>query len=190
MRKLNVFGIFVALFLFSFSTNAQSQWNLDKAHSSILFSVSHLGLSETVGQFNDFSTNVTADASDFSDVKFDVTIQTKSVDTNNEARDKHLKGGDFFNVEKYPTITFKGKSFKKKGKKYIATGDFTMAGKTKEVTLMGSFSGVKEANKKTRAGLKLEGTIKRSEFGMNYGVEGGILSDEVAIIVRMELIKK
>lgn len=190
MRKLNIFGIFVALFLFSFSTNAQSAWNLDKSHSSILFSVSHLGLSETVGQFNDFDVNVKADKADFSDVKFDVTIQTNSVDTNNEKRDGHLKSGDFFNVEKYPTITFKGKTFKKKGKKYIATGDFTMGGKTKEVTLMGNFSGVKEANKKTRAGLRLEGKIKRSEFGMTYGIDGGILSDEVAIIVRMELIKK
>lgn len=190
MKKLNIFAIFVALFLFSFSTNAQSAWNLDKAHSSILFSVTHLGLSETVGQFDDFSTNVKADKDDFSDAKFDVTIQTNSINTSNEGRDKHLKGEDFFNVGKYPTITFKGKSFKKKGKKYIATGDFTMNGKTKEVTLTGTFSGVKQANKKTRAGLKLAGTIKRSEFGMNYGVEGGILSDEVAIIVRMELIKK
>lgn len=191
MRNLNILTIIVGLFLLSISANAQKTvWNLDKSHSSITFSVTHLGISETVGAFNDYTLNAKADKADFSDVKFDVKIQSASVDTKNEGRDKHLKGKDFFNVEKYPTITFKGKSFVKKGKKYIATGDFTMLGVTKEVKLEGSLSKIFTSdNFGTRAGLKLAGVIKRSDFGMNYGVANKILGDNIDVEIRLELIK-
>ena len=169
-------------------------WNLDKVHSSVGFSITHMVVSETVGSFDDFTMNVKADKADFTDATVDFTIQAKSVNTKEASRDNHLRGEDFFNVEKFPTITFKGKEFKKvKGNKYKVTGDFTMMGITKIITLDAQFNGmIKDSKGKMHAGLKVFGEIDRYAFGLKYNspIDGGFaLGQMVNINCNVELIK-
>ena len=185
------------LILLTIATNAQiTSWKLDHSHSSIGFSVDHLVISETVGGFNDYSMSVQSDKNDFTDAKFEITIMTASIDTKNEKRDEHLRGDDFFDTEKFPTITFKGKKFKKiSGDKYQVIGIFTLNGVTKEVSVDAKFGGiVKDPWGGTRAGLKIWGEIDRYDYNLKYNsvLEAGGLAigEEVRIECRFELIKE
>ena len=185
------------LLMLSVAAIAQNtNWKVDASHSSIGFSIDHLVVSETVGQFNDYTMTIQADKDDFTDARFEVNIQTASIDAKDEKRDGHLKSPDFFNVDKYPTITFKGNQFKKvKGNKYKVTGDLTMNGVTKEVTLDAQFGGtIKDPWGGTRAGLKLWGELDRYEYGLKYNsvLEAGGLTigQEVRIECRVELIRQ
>src|ERR1700722_16137395 len=113
---------------------AQSAWTLDKAHSSVNFSVTHMMVSEVDGSFKDFTADVKSDKPDFSDLNVAFTIQVASVNTDNDKRDGHLKSPDFFDADKFATITFKSTSLKKTGNnKYELEGDLTMHGVTKKV---------------------------------------------------------
>lgn len=186
------------LFVYA-ATNAQTAtkgtaWNLDKVHSSIGFSIAHMVVSETVGSFDDFTMNVKAEKADFTDATVELTIQAKSINTKESNRDNHLRGEDFFNVEKFQTITFIGKEFKKvKGNKYKVTGDFTMMGVTKTVTLDAQFNGmIKDSKGKMHTGLKVFGEIDRYAFGLKYNspIDGGFaLGQMVNINCNVELIK-
>jgi len=114
MKKIN---ILLALLFIAGSTFAQT-WSLDKAHAKLGFNVTHLLLSEVEGSFKTFDAKITASKEDLSDAVFELTADATSINTDVENRDKHLKGPDFFDVEKYPTLTFKSTSFKKvEGKK-------------------------------------------------------------------------
>jgi polyisoprenoid-binding protein YceI len=178
------------------TTNAQNtSWNLDKTHSSVGFSIEHMVVSETVGQFNEFSTNIKADKEDFSDVKGDITMQVASIDTKDAKRDGHLKSPDFFDAEKYPTIKFEIVQFKKvKGKEYKLVGNLTMHGITKSVTLKASFGGiVKDPYGNTRTGIKVSGEIDRYEFDLKYNAAmeagGMVLGKKVNITSNIEMTK-
>ena len=174
----------------------QTTWVIDKSHSSIGFDIDHLVISQTEGTFNAYDATIKADASDFSDATFDVTIQAASVDTKNEQRDAHLRNADFFDVEKYPEITFKVTKFKKvEGKKYKVTGLFTMHGVTKEVTLDAVFGGIIiHPSFGTRAGLRITGALNRYDFGLKYNAAmeagGYILGKEVRIDCRLEMVQQ
>lgn len=177
-------------------TNVKAQttsWNLDKTHSSVSFSVEHMTVSETYGQFNDFSTTLKSDKPDFSDVKGDLTIQVSSIDTKDAKRDGHLKSPDFFDAEKYPTIKFEIVQFKKiKDKEYKVVGNLTMHGVTRSVTLVGKFAGiVKDPYGMIRTGIKVSGEIDRYEFGLKYNaaMEAGglVLGQKVTITCNIEL---
>ncbi len=138
-------------------------WKVDPAHSRISFNVTHLLITEVTGQFNLYNVSVKSDKPDFSDAIIDFEMFTKSIDTDNERRDKHLRSDDFFNVEKHPKITFKGIELKMIGdekykKSYKLRGYLTMNGITKEVTLDVKHAGtVKDMNGKTKAGFKVTG---------------------------------
>lgn len=186
--------IITLLFAFS-AVSANAQWTLDRAHSSVRFSIVHMLVSETEGVFRDFSAIVNASKEDFSDLNVEFTIQTKSVDTDNSSRDEHIRGVDFFEVDKYPTIVFKSESFKQiKGNQYELTGDMTMKGVTKKVTFVTKYNGTVDAKNGKKAGFKAVGVIKRSDFNMAWNKtldKGGLaLSDEVEITVNIELNKK
>jgi polyisoprenoid-binding protein YceI len=171
-------------------------WKLDKSHSSINFAVDHLLISETKGQFKDYTISTTATKPDFTDAQIDITIQAASINTEDESRDGHLKSADFFDVEKYPTITFKGKSFKKvKGNFYKLNGDLTMHGVTKPVTLDAQFKGiVKTPFGDTRAGVNVYGEIDRYAHGLkwNKAMETGGLAvgQKVRLAASVELIQQ
>lgn len=185
-------ALFFAVFIFS--TQAQN-WQLDKAHSFVNFGITHMVVSETTGSFKDFTATIAANQDDFSDLQTTFTIQTKSVNTDNEKRNEHLRKSDFFDVEKYPTITFTSTDFKKiANNKYNLYGKMTMKGVTKEVVWDTKYMGtIKLSNEKSKAGFKCSTTIKRSDFDMGWNkvldVGGLALSDEVEITVNIELNK-
>ena len=113
---------------------AQTKWNVDNAHSSVKFSVSHLVISEVEGAFKKFTGNITSAKPDFTDAAINFAIDVNSINTDNDMRDKHLKGDDFFNAEQYPNMTFKSTSFKKlSGNKYALSGNLTIRNVTKPV---------------------------------------------------------
>ena len=193
MKKLFVLLAGMSLTVASF---AQSSWNLDKSHSSVRFSVTHMVVSEVDGSFKDFSAEIKSDKPDFSDLATTFTIQVSSVSTDDEKRDGHLKSPDFFDVAKFATITFKSASIKKiSDKSYELTGDLTMHGVTKKVTWQVKYNGtVKDPYGNNRAGFKATTTINRKDYGVSWNKTldaGGLaVSDEVAMTVNVELTKK
>ena len=171
-------------------------WNQDASHSTVGFSVKHLVITSVSGSFKNYSVTVHSDKEDFSDAKIEVVIKTGSVYTDNEKRDEHLRSDDFFNSDKYTTMTFKGKSMKKVGKnKYKLTGDLNIRDITKTVTLDVEFGGrVKDPWGNTRAGFRIEGLINRFDYGLKWdkAIEAGglVVGKEVRIICDVELVKQ
>ncbi|HXB40186.1 MAG TPA: YceI family protein [Bacteroidia bacterium] len=191
-NKIAVVAVSLAMVI----SNVKAQttvWNLDKTHSSVGFAVEHMVVSETVGQFNDFSVSIKSDKTDFTDVKGELTIQVSSVDTKDAKRDGHLKSPDFFDAEKYPTIKFEIVQFKKiKDKEYKLVGNLTMHGVTRSVTLTGKFAGiVKDPYGMTRTGIKITGEIDRYDFGLKYNAAmeagGMVIGQKVTISCNIEL---
>jgi polyisoprenoid-binding protein YceI len=182
-----------AAFITLFSTAGFSQtWNWDKAHSQLNFGISHMGISEIDGSFGSATAKITASKDDFTDAVVELSADISSISTGNEQRNTHLKSPDFFDAAKYPTLTFKSNSFKKTGDKtYEVAGDLTFHGVTKPVVLTATFNGtaVNPQNKKTIAGFKVTGTIKRIEFGIAPSFPNAFLGEEVALNANAEFVK-
>ncbi|HEY5741451.1 MAG TPA: YceI family protein [Terrimicrobiaceae bacterium] len=144
-------------------------FKIDPVHSSIVFSVTHLGVSNFYGRFNDVSGTVVLDKADPSKSSFDLTIPVESIDTHNEKRDQHLKSPDFFNAKQFPVMIFKSKKVIGSGDWFVVTGDFALHGVTKpltmEVKIVGEGKGMEG---EIRAGGEARFTIKRSDHGMNF----------------------
>jgi len=186
---------FMAFFL-GISLNAQNtKWNFDESHSKISFSVTHMMITDVEGKFNKYEGEILSDKDDFSDAKINFKIDVKSIDTDNDKRDDHLKSADFFNTEKFPDIIFTGEKMIKKGKgKYKLSGDFTMLGVTKKIILDVTYRGMKKDPwGNLRAGFKISGTINRNDWGLKYNsaldAGGVMIGEEVDIICNIELIK-
>ena len=170
---------------------AQTNWKLDNAHSSVKFSVEHLMVSETDGNFKGFEGTLSSKNADFSDAEISFTADVKTINTDNEMRDKHLQGDDFFNSEKFPQIKFKGTSFKKvSGNKYLLEGDLTIRDVTKKVKFDVVYRGMqKDPYGNTKAGFKATGSIKRLEYGLKWNVmteAAAVVADEVNIVINLE----
>ena len=163
-------------------------FNVDPVHSTAIFRAHHLRAGMFYGRFNDVTGTI--DLVDESPV-FDITIDINSVDTNNEKLDGHLKSPDFFNAVEFPSMTFKSASAKKIGdEKYEVSGDITIHGVTKPLTVRMSKTGQVTNRRGEMIGFETEFTITRSDFGMMYGVEGGALSDSIKVIVALEAGRK
>jgi polyisoprenoid-binding protein YceI len=177
------------------SSAQTTAWKYDTSHSKVGFYISHFGISETEGKFTKLDGVVLADKPDFSDAKIDFTIDVNSINTEDGQRDTHLKSPDFFDVAKFPSISFKGKSFKSIGKnKYKLTGDLTMHGVTKEVVLDVLYRGtVVDPYKNTKAGFKITGVIDRTNWGLTWNgklTTGDFLvGNEVNLEGNLELLK-
>ena len=158
MKKLTII-FFLSLFTLVSATAQQTKWAFDKAHSKIQFDIAHMVVSEVSGQFHSYEGTILADKEDFTDLKINLTIDAKSIDTDHEKRDGHLRSADFFDVENYPTITFVSKSMTKvKDNNYKLTGDFTMHGVTKTIHLFVKYGGtLKSPFGTTVAGFKVTG---------------------------------
>jgi polyisoprenoid-binding protein YceI len=170
---------------------AATNWVFDKAHSGITFSVRHMMITNVRGSFNDFDAVVSADPANLPALEATVTIDVNSVNTKDEGRDGHLKSPDFFNAEQFPNITFKKTALESKGgEEYKLTGDITIAGVTKSITLNTEIAGpAKDPWGNTKFGVVASGAINRSEFGLTYNAAletGGILIGD-AIKVHIEL---
>jgi polyisoprenoid-binding protein YceI len=188
-----VFSVGVGYATGSFAEMAK--WNLDHDHSTVGFQVAHMVVSKTNGKFTEYSGVVEMDpeAEEFKTI--DAVIQTASVTTDHQKRDEHLRSPDFFDVQKFPTMTYTMKSYKKTGDDYTAVGELTLLGVTKEITLVGTFNGVaQDPWGNTRAGFTAAGPINRKDFGMKFSKlldNGGMLvGDEVKIILEIEVIKE
>jgi polyisoprenoid-binding protein YceI len=175
---------------------ANTKWELDPIHSEVTFKIKHLMISTVTGQFKNFSLVAETGTDDFNTTKkIEFTADIDSIDTNNEQRNGHLKSPDFFNVEQYPQLKFSGKKYDVSGDEGIISGELTMHGITKPVTLNLEFGGiVKDPYGKTRAGFAVTGKISRKEFGLSWGTvsETGnvVLSDEVKINAEIQLVKQ
>ena len=179
------------IFMFSFiactTLTAQSTWKADSAHSNVGFAITHLMISEVEGHFSEFDIQATAD-DEFSNPDFTVDIKTASIDTDNDRRNEHLRSGDFFDAEAHPSLIFKTTSFEKTGEKtFKLTGDLTLHGVTKSVTLDGKLNGIitDQRSQKLKAGLKLTGILDRLAFGV--GGETPTLGDEVEMTINLEM---
>ncbi|QXV67307.1 YceI family protein [Mucilaginibacter sp. 21P] len=190
MKK--IFTLITVAFLAT-AASAQSTWTVDKAHSQVKFSITHLAVSDVDGKFKDFDATIVAAKPDFSDAKYTFSAKTATVDTDNERRDGHLKGAEFFDVEKFPTLNFVSTSVKPNGtNKYKVTGNLTLHGVTKPVTLDVVYRGTitNPMTKGPDAGFKITGTIKRSDFGFGSKYGSPMLSDEVELVANGEFMKQ
>jgi len=191
-RVLLLFG---AMVWFPSVVHAEpARWNLDPEHSTIEFRVAHMVVSQTTGRFMDYAGFIDMDAEAGTVKAIEATIKTGSVNTNHEKRDAHLRNADFLDVEHYPTIIFKMKSYKKTAEGYTAVGDLTLHGVTKEITLAGHYNGAtKDPWGNARAGFNAEGKLNRKDFGMvwNKMLDSGglVVGDEVQIRLDIECIK-
>ncbi|MFN0049078.1 MAG: YceI family protein [Cytophagales bacterium] len=188
MKKMTVFASAILVAAASFAQT----WSLDKTHAKLGFGVSHLMVSETEGNFKTFEAKITSSKADFTDAVIDLTADVNSINTDVVDRDNHLKSPDFFDAAKFPTITFKSKSFvKADAKNYKLTGDLTMHGVTKPVVLDVIFNGtaIHPYNKKTVAGFKVKGMLKRADFALSPNTPGAVVGDDIALTANMEFFK-
>ena len=177
--------LFLSALLLSVSAIAQTTWVEDPMHSKLGFTVTHLGIADVPGYFDDYDVTITSSKADFSDAVVELTADIKSINTQVEQRDNHLRSADFFDAEKYPTMTFKSTTIRKlKDGNYELTGDLTIHGTTKQVKVNMLHRGTTEnpnADGAPVAGIQITGTIKRSDFGVGPGFPPPMISDEVRI---------
>jgi polyisoprenoid-binding protein YceI len=182
MRHLRL-GIFALIALFATAAFAADTYTIDGAHSSATFSVRHMAISTVPGRFSQISGTINYDEKDVTKSSVEATIKTASVSTDNEYRDKDLKSPNYFDVEKYPEITFKSTKIEKRGDQLVAIGDFTMHGVTKQIEL--PFE-VNKANtpRGTVIGATAETKLSRKEYGITSGA--AVVGDEIKIALSIE----
>lgn len=192
MKKINTV-LAVLLVAGGSSAFAQTTWTADKPHSKVAFSVTHMAVSEVEGNFRDFEASLVSSAEDFNGAEVTFTAKTASIDTDNERRDNHLKSPDFFDAEKFPEVSFKGKLLKA-GSKYKLKGDLTMHGITKPIEFDVTFGGRINTGRGEKAGFKITGQLNRHDFGLNWNntVPSGelIVGDMIDITGKIELNKQ
>jgi polyisoprenoid-binding protein YceI len=189
MRTLSLTALSLALVA---GTGQAATYAVDKAHSEVMFSVRHMGVAKVTGRFNDFTGTINGDPAkpDAGSVEF--TIKTASIDTKEAGRDKHLKSSDFFDVEKFPEITFKSSKVAAKGQnQYDVTGTLTMHGVSKEVTLPVTMAGpVKDPQGAEKIGFETTTKLNRKDFGITWNraldAGGVVVSDEVQVSINLE----
>jgi polyisoprenoid-binding protein YceI len=190
MKKLNFLFAFLAVGAAAF---AQTTWTIDNVHSKIGFSVSHMGVAETEGKFNEYLGTVVSKANDFNGAEVAFTAKTASIDTENEKRDGHLKSPDFFDAAKFPEISFKG-NLVKDGAKYKLKGNLTMHGVTKPVEFDVTGGSTVDTGRGVKSGFKFTGTINRKDYGLtwSHSTPTGelVVGDDVELSIKVELDKK
>jgi len=194
MRNKFLFAITAAaLSLAAASASAQtSAWTIDPAHSSVNFTIRHMGVSNVHGSISGIKGTVNYNEKDITKSSVETTIDTTTISTGVEARDKHLKSPDFFEVEKYPTIAFKSTSVSNTGGKLQLTGDLTLHGVTKSVTLDVDGPAPPQTGKdgKTRSGFSAEGTLHRADFGIGPKFGAAMVGDDVKFSIDVEIDKQ
>jgi len=172
----------------------KTKWVLDLSHSELTFKVKHLMITNVKGEFKNFTVEI--DNEDFKNASLRVIVDSSSINTNSTERDNHLKSADFFDVEKYGTMTFESTSFTQvKDDAYKLQGLLTIKGVTKEVALDVEFGGtIRDPWGAEKAGFSIEGKISRKDWGLNWNAAletGGVLvSDDVKISGELEFLKQ
>jgi len=190
------FGV-VIIFVLSLLVNAafgQAQkYSIDKSHSEIGFEVSHMVIADVQGEFQDYEVNFMFDPNNPSNSLVETRVKIASIDTDEQKRDDHLRSGDFFDAENHPEIVFTSKKIEKKGDAYIAHGDLSIRGVTKEVSLPFEVKGpIKDPWGNNRIGVNGEMTINRHDYGVSWNktldAGGVVVGDEVKIVIKSEFI--
>ncbi|MEO1652162.1 MAG: YceI family protein, partial [Bacteroidota bacterium] len=177
------------------TTQEKTIWTIDPSHSEVQFKVRHLVISTVTGNFRKFEGAFETSQEDFGDAAINFKAQIDSLDTNNGQRDSHLKSADFFDAENFPELTFKSKSFQKKGsEQYSLVGDLTIRGVSKEVILDVEYGGtMTDPYGNVKAGFEVKTVINRKEFGLNWGAVteagGVVVGDEVKILANVQFVK-
>lgn len=172
---------------------ATTKWVVDPMHSEVQFKVKHLVISTVTGTFRNFEGGATTEHDDFNGAEVHFSLDVNSIDTNQEMRDTHLKSAEFFEADTYPHIAFKSTSFKKiDDDEYTVTGDLTMKGITKPVTLKAEYGGTaKDGYGNQKLGFEVTGKINRKEFGLTYNAlteTGGLaLGEDIKLIANIQL---
>lgn len=174
---------------------AATKWALDPTHSELQFKVKHLMITTVTGSIKSFSADLSSEGDDFSNAEISFSGEINSIETNNSDRDQHLKGGDFFDAEKFPTMTFKSTIIEKDSDDYLVTGNLTIKDVTKTVKLNAEFGGIAtDPWGNTKAGFTLSGKINRTEFGLTWNAAletGGVMvSEEVKILGELQFVKE
>lgn len=188
-KTMKKYMILAAVMLSALVASAQTTWTNDPQHSRLGFVVKHLMISEIDGRFADFNATVTTSKSDYSDAKITLTAKVASINTDIEARDAHLKTADFFDAEKYPTLTFQStKIVKVTSKKGFVYGNLTFHGITKPIKLDVTFFGkvINPMNKHTTAGFQVKGVLKRTDYNLGPKFPEALVSNDVMIIANVE----
>jgi polyisoprenoid-binding protein YceI len=192
-RSAHVISSLALALVVAVAPAAADVWQIDPAHSSAQFSVTHLMISTVRGEFGKMSGTIEYDGKDASSIQVDATIDATSINTHDEKRDGHLKSPDFFDVAKYPTLTFKSKKVVPgTGGAFQLVGDLTMHGVTKEVTLDATAPSkvIKGMRGESRVAASATTKINRQDFGVKWNapLEGGgvVVSDNVAITIEIE----
>ncbi|HPW54942.1 MAG: polyisoprenoid-binding protein [Thermoanaerobaculaceae bacterium] len=178
------------------SLAAAETYVIDPAHTVVGFSVKHMMVTNTRGVFGDVKGTVVADPNDLANSGVEVTIGVASIDTRNADRDTHLRSADFFDVEKFPTMSFKSTKVEKRGEGYVATGQLTIKGVSKEIALPFTVSGpITDPWGSVRYGLEFEKVkINRKDFGLTWNnvmeTGGLVVGEEVTIELEVELVKQ
>jgi polyisoprenoid-binding protein YceI len=169
------------------ATTGPQVFTVDDVHSMALFRVHHFGAGQFWGRFNDIEGNFTFAPGKADGMKFDITIKVESVDTANDALDKHLRTPDFFSAKDFPLMTFKSTSAQKVDDSiYDVTGDLTLHGVTKSIVARVEYCGMADMGRGLKAGFEAQLLIKRSEFGIKYGTDKGAIGNDVKIVVGLE----
>ncbi|GIN87723.1 polyisoprenoid-binding protein [Heyndrickxia sporothermodurans] len=174
-----------------------SKWTVDALHSGIDFSVKHMMVSKVKGAFQKFNAVIEAEPTDLTTATIDFTIDVASIDTRNNDRDNHLRSADFFDVEQFPTMTFKSTKIEKTGEdEYSVTGDVTLHGVTRQETFNATFEGLAKdpMSGAEKVGFSANGKIKRSDYGLTWNAAletGGVLvGDDIKVSIEIEAAKE
>lgn len=181
---------------FEKETSSATQWEIDPAHSSANFSVKHMMIAKVHGGFTKLSGSLRLDRSNPSKSSVEAVIDANSIDTREPKRDEHLRSADFFDVQKFPSITFKSKQVRPDGDGLLVIGDLSLHGVTREVTLAveGLDSEMKDPWGNVKIGASATTKIKRKEFGLNWNAAletGGVLvGDDITISLDIQFVRK
>ena len=171
--------------------NNATQWELDKDHSNVRFTIRHLGIAEVDGLFREFTSSMQSSMEDYSDAIINMTIDVNSIDSNNPARDTHLKSNDFFNVASFPMMTFESKAMKPgKGNNFKLSGKLTIRDVSKNITFDVEHMGTISVTGMKKTAFKASTTINRFDYNLNWNTttpEGlSIVDNEVTITLNLE----
>ncbi len=182
----------VALIFLTLSSFAQTQWKVDPFHSSLNFNISHSGISIVNGKFLEYTGNLTTDGEALNNANFDFTVKVKSINTNVDDRDNHLRSAEFFDVEKYPEMSFKSAKILATGKPdhYLLYGKLTIKDVTKDVIFDVHYGGIAKSEQGEKLGLKAKTTINRFDYNIDFDPAAAAVGKDVSIVVHLQFAKQ
>lgn len=183
--------ILLAMVFISIGSFTQTQWEVDPYHTSLNFNISHSGISIVNGKFLEYTGNLSTNGEGLKDAKVDFTVKVKSINTNIEQRDNHLRSADFFEVEKYPEMTFKSTKILATGKpdQYLLYGKLTIKNVSKDVIFDVHYGGTVKSDQEEKLGVKATTTINRFDYNIDFDPTATGVGKDVKIIIHGQFSK-